>query len=127
VQAEAGTLSDLFFMKYRLEHYDVPREFSQQRTIGVRKFDDDEAGQVGQIGLAEKRMQLFLFPAPQDSKTESRKNFGAGVTSNKRDGLARCRCTTVSLHGRGARHEEGSGALLGEALTGFALSSPKMV
>ena len=75
VQAEAGTLTDLFFMKYRLEHYDVPREFSQQRTIGVRKFDDDEAGQVGQIGLAEKRMQLFLFPAPQDSKTGKPEEF----------------------------------------------------
>lgn len=69
VQAEAGTLSDLFFMKYRLEHYDVPREFSRQRTIGVRKFDDAEAGQVAQIGLAEKRMQLFLFPAQRDLKT----------------------------------------------------------
>src|SRR5205814_1825725 len=46
VQTEAGTLNDLFFMKYRLEHYDVPREFSRQQTIGVRVFDDDEAGQV---------------------------------------------------------------------------------
>jgi len=75
VQTEAGTLSDLFFMKYRLEHYDVPREFSQQRTIGVRKFDDEEAGQVAQIGLAEKRMQLFLFPAPRDSKTGKPEEF----------------------------------------------------
>ena len=75
VQTEAGTLNDLFFMKYRLEHYDVPREFSQQRTIGVRKFDDEEAGQVAQIGLAEKRMQLFLFPAPRDSKTGKPEEF----------------------------------------------------
>jgi len=43
METEAGTLNDLFFMKYRLEHYDVPPEFSQQRTIGVRVFDDDEA------------------------------------------------------------------------------------
>jgi len=75
VEADAGTLSDLFFMKYRLEHYDVPRGFSQQHTIGVRKFDDDEAGQVAQIGLAEKRMQLFLFPAPRDSKTGKPEEF----------------------------------------------------
>ena len=75
VQTEAGTLNDLFFMKYRLEHYDVPREFSQQRTIGVRKFDDEEAGQVAQIGLAEKRMQLFLFSAPRDSKTGKPEEF----------------------------------------------------
>ena len=53
----------------------MPREFSQQRTIGVRKFDDDEAGQVGQIGLAEKRMQLFLFPALRDSKTGKPEEF----------------------------------------------------
>jgi hypothetical protein len=75
VQAEAGTLNDLFFMKYRLEHYDVPREFFRQRTIGVRKFDDDEAGEVAQIGLAEKRMQLFLFPASRDSKTGKPEGF----------------------------------------------------
>jgi len=75
VQTEAGTLNDLFFMKYRLEHYDVPREFFRQRTIGVRKFDDDEAGQVAQIGLAEKRIQLFLFPAPRDLKTGKAEEF----------------------------------------------------
>ena len=75
VQTEAGTLGDLFFMKYRLEHYDVPPEFSRQRTIGVRVFDDDEAGQVAQISLAEKRIQLFLFPARRDSKTAKSEEF----------------------------------------------------
>ena len=75
VQTEAGTLGDFFFMKYRLEHYDVPPEFSQQRTIGVRVFDDDEAGRVAQISLAEKRMQLFLFPARRDSKTGKAEEF----------------------------------------------------
>jgi hypothetical protein len=75
MQAEAGTLNDLFFMKYRLEHYDVPPEFARQRTIGVRVFDDDEAGQVAQIGLAEKRIQLFLFPARRDSKTGKPEEF----------------------------------------------------
>src|SRR5438045_8541318 len=44
MQTEAGTLSDLFFMKYRLEHYDVAPGFSHQRTIGVRVVDDDETG-----------------------------------------------------------------------------------
>src|SRR5256714_9876731 len=75
METEAGTLNDLFFMKYRLEHYDVPREFSQQPTIGVRKFDDDEAGQVAQIGLAAKRMQLFFFPATLDSNTGKPEEF----------------------------------------------------
>jgi hypothetical protein len=75
VKTDAGTLSDLFVMKYRLEHYDVPPEFSQLRTIGVRVFDDEEAGRVAQIGVAEKRMQFFLFPARRDSKTGQPEEF----------------------------------------------------
>ncbi|MDQ2867306.1 MAG: hypothetical protein M3R59_02680 [Verrucomicrobiota bacterium] len=69
VQTDAGTLGDLFFMKYRLEHYDVPEEFGQLRTVGCRVFDDDEAGRVAQIGTAERRLQLFLFPAERDPKS----------------------------------------------------------
>lgn len=59
---DAGDLTDLFFMKHHLEHYDVPPEFSRLRTVGYRVFDDDEGHQVAQIGVGEKRMQLFLFP-----------------------------------------------------------------
>jgi len=69
VNAEAGTLSDLFFMKHGLEHYDVPDEFADFQTIGCRVFDDDESQRVAQIWVAEKRMQFFLFPAERDSKT----------------------------------------------------------
>jgi len=69
VSAEAGTLSDLFFMKHGLEHYDVPDEFADFQTIGYRVFDDDESQRVAQIWVAEKRMQFFLFPAERDSKT----------------------------------------------------------
>ena len=75
VKVDAGALTDLFVMKYRLEHYDVPPEFSQLRAIGVRVFDDDEAGRVAQIGVAEKRMQFFLFPARRDSKTGQPEEF----------------------------------------------------
>jgi hypothetical protein len=63
VRTDAGELTDLFFMKHRLEHYDVPPEFSRLRTIGYRVFDDEEGHPVAQIEVAEKRMQLFLFPA----------------------------------------------------------------
>ena len=63
IRTDAGSLSDLFFMKHRLEHYDVPREFADYKTIGCRVFDDEEAHRVAQIWLVEKRMQLFLFPA----------------------------------------------------------------
>lgn len=69
VNADAGTLSDLFFMKHGLEHYDVPVEFSGFRAIGSRVFDDDESRRIAQIWVAEKRMQFFLFPAERDIKT----------------------------------------------------------
>jgi hypothetical protein len=69
VNAEAETLSDLFFMKYGLEHYDVPAEFADFGTIGCRVFEDDESRRIAQIWAAEKRMQFFLFPAERDSKT----------------------------------------------------------
>ena len=66
LQTDAGALSDLFFLKHRLEHYDVPPEFAQFRTLGARVFDDDEVRRVAQIWIKEKRMQFFLFPAEPD-------------------------------------------------------------
>jgi hypothetical protein len=69
VSTEAGTLSDLFFMKHGLERYDVPEEFADFRTIGCRVFEDEESRRIAQIWLAEKRMQLFLFPAERNAKT----------------------------------------------------------
>jgi hypothetical protein len=69
VNSEAGTLSDLFFMKHGLEHYDVPDEFAEFRTIGCRVFDDEESRRIAQIWISEKQMQFFLFPAERDSKT----------------------------------------------------------
>ena len=87
LDTEAGTLSDLFLMKYRLEHYDVPPEFAALRTLGVRVFDDEEAGRVAHIGIAERRMQFFLFPAQRDAKTGKPEDFAgyraALVTSLK--------------------------------------------
>lgn len=75
VDTEAGTLGDLFLMKHRLEHYDVPVQFARVRTIGARVFDDEEAGRVAHIGAAEKRMQFFLFPASRDAKTGQPEEF----------------------------------------------------
>jgi hypothetical protein len=69
VNAEAGTLSDLFFMKHGLEHYDVPAQFAEFGTIGCRVFEDDESRRIAQIWVSEKHMQFFLFPAERDSKT----------------------------------------------------------
>ena len=75
LKTEAGALSDLFFMKHRLEHYDVPAEFADFKTLGCRVFDDDEVHRVAQIWLAEKRMQFFLFPAEKDPKDGTVKDF----------------------------------------------------
>ncbi len=69
VETQAGALSDLFFMKYRLEHYEVPPEFADIKTAGARVFDDDEGRRVAHISVPEKRMQFFLFPAERDPKT----------------------------------------------------------
>jgi hypothetical protein len=75
VRTDAGSLSDLFFMKHRLEHYDVPPEFAEFRTLGCRVFDDDEAHRVAQIFVVEKRMQFFLFPAEKNPKTGAPREF----------------------------------------------------
>ena len=68
LQTDAGALTDLFFMKHHLEHYDVPAEFAQFKTLGSRVFDDDEVRRVAQIWTKEKRMQFFLFPAEPDKE-----------------------------------------------------------
>jgi hypothetical protein len=62
-------LSDLFFLKHGLEHYDVPAEFADFRTLGCRVFEDDESQRIAQIWVAERRMQFFLFPAERNTKT----------------------------------------------------------
>ena len=75
IETEAGALGDLFFMKYRLEHYDVPPEFADIKTVGARVFDDDEGRRVAQISVPEKRMQFFLFPAERDPKDGKPREF----------------------------------------------------
>lgn len=75
VEAEAGSLGDFLFMKFRLEHYDVPPEFGHLRTGGYRLFDDDEGHRVVQITVPERRMQLFLFPAARSPKDKKPMEF----------------------------------------------------
>lgn len=63
LETDAGELGDWFFMKYQLEHYEVPAEFADFKTTGARVFDDQDGVRVAQISVSEKRMQFFLFPA----------------------------------------------------------------
>ena len=75
VKTNAGTLGDFFFMKHRLAHYDVPPEFEDLKTLGVRVFEDEEGQRVAQVWVVEKKMQFFLFPAERDVKTGKAKEF----------------------------------------------------
>jgi hypothetical protein len=75
LKTDAGALSDFFFLKHRLEHYDVPPEFAEFKTLGTRVFDHEDVHQVAQIWLAEKRMQFFLFPAEANPKSGRVEDF----------------------------------------------------
>ena len=75
VKTDAGALSDFFFMKHRLIHYDVPPEFADLKTLGCRVFDDEEGQRVAQVWVVEKKMQFFLFPAERDPKTGKAREF----------------------------------------------------
>ena len=75
IKTDAGALGDLFFLKHRLEHYDVPPEFADFKTLGARVFDHEDIHRVAQIWLAEKRMQFFLFPAEANPKSGRVEDF----------------------------------------------------
>ena len=38
VETKAGDLEDWFFLKHGLEHYAVPRQFANMKTVGCRTF-----------------------------------------------------------------------------------------
>ena len=105
MSVDAGTLGDLFFMKHQLEHYDVPSEFADFRTIGARVFDDEDGHRVAQIWVVEKKIQFFLFPAERDPKTGAVREFSGWRTVEQESwaGLVREKngvCFMAALHGR---------------------------
>lgn len=87
LSADAGAMGDLFFMKKQLEHYDVPPEFADFRTIGWRVFEDEDGHRVAQIWIVEKKIQLFLFPAERDPKTGAVREF-SGWRNVEQEGWA---------------------------------------
>lgn len=74
LHTDAINLGDYFFMKYQLEHFDVPMALADLRATGARVFDDDEGRRVAQVALAESGTQFFLYPAdPGESRAGPKK------------------------------------------------------
>lgn len=106
LNTDAINLGDYFFMKSQLEHYDVPMQFADFRARGARVFDDEDGQRVAQVVLAEKGVQLFLYPAERSasrstSKAGTRPSWGyveadqwAGAVM-ERDGV----CFMIAIHG----------------------------
>ncbi|MEO6872821.1 MAG: hypothetical protein ABI233_11455 [Chthoniobacterales bacterium] len=63
LNTDAINLGDYFFMKYQLEHFDVPMVLADLRATGARVFEDDDGHPVAQVALAESGMQFFLYPS----------------------------------------------------------------
>jgi len=71
LDTDAINLGDYFFMKFQLEHFDVPMSLADLRATGARVFDDDDGRRVAQGALAESGLQFFLYPADPPSRTSS--------------------------------------------------------
>ena len=63
ISTDAINLGDYFFMKYQLEHFDVPMRFADFRASGARVFEDEDGHRVAQVLLAESGVQFFLYPS----------------------------------------------------------------
>ena len=66
LNTDAINLGDYFFMKFQLEHFDVPMQFADFRATGARVFEDEEGHRIAQVGLAESGVQFFLYSAEQN-------------------------------------------------------------
>jgi hypothetical protein len=63
LNTDAINLGDYFFMKFQLEHFDVPMRFADFRASGARVFEDEDGHRVAQVLLAESGVQFFLYPS----------------------------------------------------------------
>jgi hypothetical protein len=105
VNTDAINLGDYFFMKFQLEHFDVPIQFSDLRARGARVFEDEDGERVAQVLLAESGMQFFFYgskgsdppKAASTAKTIWRylEADGWAGAVEQRDGI----CFMVAMHG----------------------------
>ncbi len=63
VETRAGDLQDWFFLKHGLEHYAVPKQFANVKTVGCRVFKFDGATVAQIMAVTDKEMLLYIFPS----------------------------------------------------------------
>jgi hypothetical protein len=63
VETKAGDLQDWFFLKHGLEHYAVPKQFANIKTVGCRVFKFDGATIAQIMAVTDKEVLLYMFPS----------------------------------------------------------------
>jgi hypothetical protein len=63
VETKAGDLEDWFFLKHGLEHYAVPKQFANIKTVGCRVFKFDHATIAQIMAVTDKEVLLYIFPS----------------------------------------------------------------
>jgi hypothetical protein len=63
VETKAGDLQDWFFLKHGLEHYAVPKQFANVKTVGCRVFKFDGATVAQIMAVTDKEILLYMFPS----------------------------------------------------------------
>jgi hypothetical protein len=63
VETKAGDLQDWFFLKHGLEHYAVPKQFANVKTVGCRVFKFNGATVAQIMAVTDKEILLYMFPS----------------------------------------------------------------
>jgi hypothetical protein len=77
LNTDAINLGDYFFMKFQLEHFDIPMQFADLRARGARVFEDEDGEKVAQVLLAERGVQFFLYAANREDPPAERSDKSA--------------------------------------------------
>ena len=85
LHTDAINLGDYFFMKFQLEHFDVPMQFADFRATGARVFEDEDGHRIAQVLLAESGLQFFLFAAEENEPRHrtAQRNSGWGYVEGE--------------------------------------------
>jgi len=63
VETRAADLQDWFFLKHGLEHFTVPKQFADVKTVGCRVFKFDGASVAQIMAVTDKELLLYMFQA----------------------------------------------------------------